>query len=109
MERTLRRISPGSVFKVSFVVYALIVAVFGCLFFVLPMLLLGGAALPFMDSDNVLGSVGAMTGGAVGVIIVYILMVVLGGLVQAIVMAIAAVIYNLVAGWVGGIRYEVQE
>ncbi len=101
MERTLRRISPGSVFKVSFVVYAIIMAIFGCLFLLLPGLLLGGSLIPFMDQNDILGA----TGGALGLIIGYVLLVVLGGLFEAVIMAIAAAIYNLVAGWVGGIRY----
>lgn len=107
MERTLRRINPGSVFKVAFVVYAIVMAIFGCLFLVIPGLLLGGAGL--LGSNDTLRSLGLAAGGTMGVIIAYIVLVVLGGLLEAVVMAIGAAIYNLVAGWVGGIRYEVQE
>ncbi len=106
MERTLRRISPGSVFKVSFVIYAILTAVFGCLFLLLPGLLMGGAMLPFLDSND---AVGAMLGGTAGLLVFYVLLVIVGALLEGIIMAIAALIYNLVAGWVGGIRYEVQE
>ena len=104
--KTLRRVSAGSVFKVTFVIYALLLGIFGCLFLVVPGLL--GASL--------LGSLGGrdsglalLSGGIVGTLIVYVLLVMVGAFVQGIVTAVAALIYNLVAGWVGGIEVDLME
>ena len=104
--KTLRRISVGSVFKVTFVIYALLLGLFGCLFMVLPGLfgasLLGG--LGGRDSGL------ALFGGSfIGILISYILLVVFGAFLQGIVTVIAALIYNLAARWVGGIQVELQE
>jgi hypothetical protein len=104
--KTLRSISVGSVFKVTFVIYALLLGLFGCLFMVLPGLfgasLLGG--LGGRDSGL------ALFGGSfIGILISYILLVVFGAFLQGIVTVIAALIYNLAARWVGGIQVELQE
>ena len=41
-------------------------------------------------------------------LVVYVLLVVVGAFVQGLVTAIAVLIYNLVAGWVGGVRVELR-
>jgi hypothetical protein len=94
------------VFKVTFVIYALLLGLFGCILVVIPGLL--GASLLGGLVDDRYGP-GALGGGIVGTLVVYVLLVVVGAFVQGLVTAIAALIYNLVAGWVGGVQVELQE
>ncbi len=109
-EVTVRRLSAGSVFKVTFVIYALLIAIFGCLFVLLPGLmgsgLLSGIARDQLGYESGLGMLG---GGIISTLIVYLLLIVLGAFGPAVMAAIAALIYNLAAGWVGGYRIELQE
>jgi hypothetical protein len=99
----IKRVSPMSVAKVSFVLYAAIGFIIGGIF------ALFGAAF---------GSLAALSGGrnhmglgfpemffGVGAIIV---LPIFYGVMAAIFSAIGAFIYNIVAGWVGGIEIEVQ-
>jgi hypothetical protein len=102
---TIHHISVGSVFKVTFVIYALLLGVFGCFFVMLPGLL-GSSLLGGMLGDRY--GLGAMGGGIVGTLIVYVLLVFVGAFVYGLVMAVAVLIYNLVAGWVGGVRVELR-
>lgn len=95
----LRRISPGSAFKVGFAVYALLFGVVGLLFLLFALLGVGalGDVLDF-------AGIGA---GFIGALIGYIIGVVLYGLVGGVFSAIAAAIYNVVAGWTGGLEIEI--
>lgn len=102
----IRHISAGSVFKVIFVIYALLLAIFGCFAVVLPGLLGSSLLGGMMDDRYGLGAIGA---GIIGTLISYVVLVVGGSLVPAIVIALSALIYNLVAGWVGGIQVTLQE
>lgn len=47
-------------------------------------------------------------GGVAGVLIVYVAGIVISALVNGLVAAIGTVIYNLVAGWVGGVQIELD-
>ena len=102
---TIHRISAGSVFKVTFVIYALLLGLFGCVLVVIPGLL-GSSLLGGLVGDQY--GLGALGGGIVTTLVVYVLLVVVGAFVQGLVMAIAVLIYNLVAGWVGGVRVELR-
>ncbi len=102
----IRHISAGSVFKVIFVIYALLLATFGCFAVVLPGLLGSSLLGGMMDDRYGLGAIGA---GIIGTLISYVVLVVGGSLVPAIVITLSALIYNLVAGWVGGIQVTLQE
>jgi hypothetical protein len=108
-ERTIRHISAGSVFKVTFVTYALLIAIFGCLLVLLPGLL-GSSLLGGILGDQLGGqyALGALGGGIVGTLVLYVMLIVLGAFGPALSMAIAALLYNLVASWVGGVRVELR-
>ena len=99
---TLRRVGPGSAFKVGLVVYAFLGLLVGiCM------------ALFSMVSGSLTGMAGAdattakMMGFGMGfgaIIIFPILYGIIGGIGGA----IGAVMYNLVAGWVGGLEVDIS-
>ncbi|MCS7037967.1 MAG: hypothetical protein NZP34_00010 [Caldilineales bacterium] len=102
--RTIRRFAIGSVFKVAAVTYGLLFAVFGCLFLVLPGVLGLGMLAPMMAESDL----PVFSGGVASVLIAYVAGIVLFSLLYGLIAAIGAVIYNLVAGWVGGIQVELE-
>jgi hypothetical protein len=99
---TIKRIGPGSAFKVGLVVYALLGLIVGiCMAFV----------------SMMIGSLGNMAGvggpaakafgfgfGFGSIIIFPILYGIIGGIAGA----IGAVIYNLAAGWMGGLEVDIS-
>ena len=93
----LRRIAPGSAFKVGLVVYALVGLVLGAL---CSAIALAGiqfaphAHMPFV--------------GRVGIFAV-ILCPIMYGLIGGIGAAIGASIYNLASGWVGGLEVDIAQ
>jgi hypothetical protein len=91
----VKRISPGSAFKVSLVVYGLLGLIFGLIFSLLALL---GAAIPGTGAAKA----GSMVFGVLAVIILPLLYGLFGGILGA----LSAVIYNLAAGWVGGLSIE---
>lgn len=103
---TIRYISAGSAFKVTFVTYLLLLGLIGLLVVVLPGLL-GSSLLGGLVDDHY--NAGAFGGGIVATLVTYVALVVGGSIGPAIVMALTALIYNLVAGWVGGLRVRLQE
>jgi len=103
---TIRHISAGSAFKVTFVTYLLLLGLMGLLVVVIPGLL-GSSLLGGLVDDRY--SLGALGGGILGTLVTYVVLVVGGSIGPAIVIALTALIYNLVAGWVGGIRLRLQE
>ena len=109
-ERTIRHVSAGSVFKVTFVIYALLIAFFGCLLVLLPGLL-GSSLLGGLLGDQLGGryALGMLGGGIVATLITYVLLIILGAFGPAVMMALSALVYNLVAGWVGGVRVELRD
>ncbi len=80
--------------------YALIsIVIFGLIF--VPLALIGVSAMP--------GNMGTQFGaGAVGVLIFGLIIVALYAIMGWIVTAIGCAIYNLVAGWVGGIEVQLE-
>ncbi|MDH7487095.1 MAG: hypothetical protein QHJ81_12560 [Anaerolineae bacterium] len=98
--KRLTHIRPGSAFKVGFVMYALLFGILGLLALLLT--LLGVGAL--RDMLDIAG-VGA---GIAGALIGYVISVVLYGLAGGVFSVIAAAIYNVVAGWTGGLEIEVS-
>jgi hypothetical protein len=90
----VKRIGPGSAFKVGAAVYALLGLIIGALFSVIGMV--AGAAM----SNSVPGF--GMMFGAGAIIILPICYGIGGGIVAA----ITALIYNLVSGWVGGLEVD---
>jgi hypothetical protein len=94
---TVKRIGPGSAFKVGLVLYGLVGLVLG-LIFGLVSLLGGTLALPAQA---------AMFGMFFGVGAIIILPLCYG-IAGGIAAAISAAIYNLVAGWVGGLEVDIS-
>jgi len=84
----IRRIDPMSFAKIFAVIYAVMGMIGGIFFAVI------GSAIPGMGSSFGLGAI--------------ILFPILYGVIGFIVTAIMAWIYNLVAGWVGGVRIETE-
>lgn len=106
--RTVRRIGIGSAFKVGAVLSALLVALFGIPFLILPGLL-GASLLGTVLSEQGQGAgeaAGALGAGLVGSLVFYIVAIISSAIFGGIGYAIQALIYNLVAGWVGGIEVE---
>lgn len=101
---TVRRLGVLSVFKITAVIYGLMFAVFGCLFLVLPGLI-GSSLLGGMAEESGLGLFG---GGIVATLIAYVGGIFLFSLIYGVISAIGAVIYNLVAGWIGGIEVDIS-
>jgi hypothetical protein len=94
---TVRRIGPGSAFKVGLAMYALMGLLFGIIFALVSML--GGAlALP--------AEAGAfrMFFGVGAIVFLPIFYGVIGGIFAA----LGALIYNVVAGWLGGLEVDIS-
>jgi len=97
---TLKRIGPGSAFKIGLVTYAFLGLILGIIMALFSM---------------VAGSLSSMAGGqgmrafgfgmGLGAIIIFPIMY---GIIGGIASAIGAVIYNLVAGWVGGLEVDIN-
>ena len=92
----VRRVSPLSVAKISGVLYAIFGLIAGC--FISLFSLVGSA---FAPKDA--GLPGMLFG--VGAII---LLPIVYGLLGFIFSLIGAALYNLIAGWVGGVEIDVQ-
>jgi Transmembrane domain of unknown function (DUF3566) len=98
---TLKRVAPGSAFKVGLVLYAVLGLVLG-IFIALFSILLGGfgAAVSSAPGAKLFGF--AMGAGAI------IVFPVVYGLTGGITGAIGAFVYNLAAEWVGGLEVEIN-
>jgi hypothetical protein len=99
---TVKRIAPGSAFKVGLVVYAFLGLIIGICMALFSM---------------VAGSLGSLAGGGVpaaralgfgfglGAVIIF---PILYGIIGGISGAIGAAVYNLAAGWVGGLEVDIS-
>jgi hypothetical protein len=97
----IKRVNPISAAKVAFVLYALLGLLFGALFSLFAMA--GGLAAGLQDEGSgAAGVIGMLFG--VGAIVV---LPIVYGCMGAIMMAITALLYNLVAGMVGGLEIDV--
>ena len=103
MRRTLelKRVDLGSLFKVSFVLYAVLGLVAG-LMAALVFMMMG--SLGSLLSDEGIPGFGMVTGVA-GLILVPILSM-MYGIMGSIVVTIVGLLYNLAAGRVGGVKFE---
>lgn len=93
----LKRIGPGSAFKVGATVYAFMGLLLGALFALISML--GGALMPASEAGVL-----RMFFGAGAIVFFPICYGIIGGIGGA----LGAVIYNLVAGWVGGLEVDIS-
>jgi hypothetical protein len=94
---TVKRIGPGSAFKVGLALYGLVGLVLGLIFALVS--LLGGALVPPAQAG-----VFRMFFGVGAIIILPLFYGIIGGIMAA----ISAAIYNLVAGWVGGLEVDIS-
>lgn len=94
---TVKRIGPGSAFKVGLALYGFLGLILGVIFALISML--GGALAPGVQ----LGVFKMFFG--IGAIIMF---PVCYGIIGGIGAAIGAVLYNLVAGWVGGLEVDIS-
>ena len=93
---TLKRIGPGSAFKVGMAVYAALGLLGGLIFAAVSTL--GGAVLPRE------AGVFRMFFGVGAIIFLPIFYGIIGGICGA----IGAAVYNLVAGWIGGLEVDIS-
>lgn len=93
----LKRIGPMSFAKLSGMLYALLGFLFGAIYSLAAM---AGAAIPN-------SSTGAGFGAIVGINAIVIFPILYGGF-GFVLSLIGAWLYNLVAGWVGGIEMELR-
>ena len=91
---TLRRIAPGSAFKVGAIVYGFIGLVLGALCSVL-----AATSLHVATHSHMLF-------GRIGIFAVIVCPIVYG-LIGGIGAVIAAALYNLASGWVGGVEIDI--
>lgn len=98
----LRRVGPGSAFKIGLVLYGIIGLLLGIVMACVSMVAgsLGGLGQSAVPGARVLG-----LGMGFGAIIVFPL---LYGVIGGVFAAIGAAIYNLVAGWVGGLEIDIS-
>lgn len=94
---TVKRIGPGSAFKLGAALYAFMGLLLGVIFALVS--LLGGALMPASEAG-----IFRMFFGAGAIIFLPICYGIIGGIFSA----IGAVIYNLVAGWVGGLEVDIS-
>lgn len=100
---TLKRIGPGSAFKIGLVTYAILGLIVGVCFAFFSLIAgsLGGlAGSPAGPAAKAFG-----LGMGLGAIIVApIMYAAIGGIAGA----LGAVVYNLVAGWIGGLEVDIS-
>ena len=98
----VRRVGPGSAFKIGLVLYGIIGLLLGIVMACVSMVAgsLGSLGQSAVPGARVLG-----LGMGFGAIIVFPL---LYGVMGGVFAAIGAAIYNLVAGWVGGLEIDIS-
>ena len=104
--RTIRRVNVGSAMKIGAMLQFLIWAVFGLIF-----LVVGGLCSAFMTaamSDRLNpGGSSVLAGGLLTMLAFYFVGLIASGVLGAITGALYAGLYNLSAGWIGGLEVEV--
>src|SRR6266849_6366541 len=99
---TLRRVGPGSAFKVGGVVYALLGLLVGICVALFSMV--AGSLTGMMGPDAPTARMMGLGMGFSAILIFPIMYGIVGGIGGA----IGAAIYNLVAGWVGGVGVDIS-
>lgn len=97
--KTVNRIGVGSAFRVGAALSAFLFLVLGFFIVLLPGL---------FGADLMREILGSSSGGAGVAIIVYVVGTILYAIVGGIVGAIYAWLYNIAAGWVGGIEIDLS-
>lgn len=104
MKYEIRRFDLLSVFKVCFLIYLIVGLVIGLFYSMILMTILG--ALSPMVQDEMLQDIGKV--GSVGLILLAFFIAVVVSVVWSILTVIAAAVYNVLAGSLGGIRLELE-
>jgi hypothetical protein len=99
---TLKHIGPGSAFKVGLVTYAFLGLILGICMALFSMV---AGSLSSMAGGQASAARAFGFGMGIGAIIIF---PILYGVIGGIFAAIGAVIYNLVAGWVGGLEVDIS-
>lgn len=99
---TLKHIGPGSAFKVGMVTYAFLGLLVGICMALFSMV---AGSLSSLGGGQAMGGRAFGFGFGVGAIIIFPIAY---GIIGGIAAAIGAAIYNLVAGWVGGLEVEIN-
>jgi Transmembrane domain of unknown function (DUF3566) len=104
MMAVVRRVGPGSAFKIGLVLYAILGLILGIFMACISLVAgsLGGLSMP---AGGAPGSRLFGFGMGMGAIIFF---PILYGVIGGIFAAIGAVVYNLVAGWVGGLEIDIS-
>jgi hypothetical protein len=98
----IKRISPGSAFKVGLVVYAFLGLLIGV---VVACFSLIAGSVGRLQSGGLVGPAALGMGFGLASILIF---PILYGLIGGIVATIVAALYNLAAGWVGGLRIDLE-
>jgi len=99
---TVKHIGPGSAFKLGLVVYAFLGLIIGVCVALFSMV---AGSLSSLAGGQALGSRAFGFGMGVGAIIIF---PVLYGIIGGIAGAVGAAIYNLAAGWIGGLEVDIS-
>jgi hypothetical protein len=100
----IARVSPSSAFKIGLALYAFLGLLVGALVAIFSVT--AGSIVSHLGQNAPPGLSGAVgVAGGVGAIII---MPILYGMIGGIAFAIGALIYNLVAGWVGGLEVDIR-
>ena len=106
--KTIRRIGIASAFKIGAILSALVWAVLGLFWLVLMNLVF--SAMGSMSVQDTGDSFGLMAGFSIATsCIFYFVNIALNAIIGGIGGALFAALYNLVAGWVGGIEVELED
>ena len=101
MTRRLTRIAPLQTGKIAGILYGLLSLLFIPFFLIAAM-----AGLFFENTNTSSGATGLMAGGMVLMALVLPVMYAAMGFIGGV---ICAAVYNLIARWVGGIEFEVED
>lgn len=112
MMTTVKRIDIGSAFKVGAFTTGLLYAIFGLLFSVLfvPFFLVGSSSGFYSSSGSSTSFSSDQAGAAAlaSICIFYFCGIFIYAILGGIYFAVAAFIYNLVSGWIGGLKVELE-
>jgi Transmembrane domain of unknown function (DUF3566) len=98
----LKRIGPGSAFKIGIVTYGILGLILGILMALFSML---AGSVATMGGGGSAAGLGMMAGFGLASIIIFPLIY---GVCGGVFAALGALIYNLVAGWVGGLEVDIS-
>lgn len=108
---TVKRIDIGSAFKVGAFTTGLLYAIFGLLFSVVfvPFFMIGSSSSFYSSgSSTSLSSDQAGAAALASICIFYFCGIFIYAILGGIYFAVAAFIYNLVSGWIGGLKVELE-